>query len=83
MLTLLKFHIVFSLLCLFVFLWLRSVFREEILNNGWTLTPKSEKQLKDRILEKLTFFIPLLNVVGLIAVILAIMLNAEDLTSRK
>lgn len=71
----LNFHIAFSILCMLTFGGFRTVFKEQIIKNGY----KSKGKKKPFIFIMWIFFIPFLNVFTLIALFLMITKTKEEI----
>ena len=70
---LLKLHFSISVLCLLTFIGFRSVYREQILNNGYI--PAKKKRISGYFL----FFVPLLNVGSVLVLFSMISVKKKDL----
>ena len=70
---LLKFHLAFSFLCLITFLGFRHIGRDVIKKNGW-VNENAEKS----ILAFWIFFVPLINILAVIIILVMIGMTKED-----
>jgi hypothetical protein len=71
---LLKLHLAFSILCILTFVGFSTVFKETIKNNGYAISEN-----KKQITAYLMFFVPLLNILAVIVLLVMISVKKEDL----
>lgn len=64
---LLKLHFAVSILCILTFVGFKTVFREAIKNNGYVFSEN-----KTKITGYLMFFVPLLNILAVIVLLVVI-----------
>ena len=69
---LLNFHLAVSILCLLTFLGFRAVFKEVIIQNGYTPSDKKKKSYW-------IFFIPIMNICTTAMFFIMITMKKEDL----
>ena len=74
---LLKFHFAFSILCILTFVGFSTVFKETIKNNGYEVSEN-----KTKITAYLMFFVPLLNILAVIVLLVMIGVKKEDLDEQ-
>lgn len=74
---LLKLHFAGSVLCLLTAIGFEVVFKDTIRKNGWY--PEKRAPLWKRVTSNLAFFIPLLNVMATLALIMAVFCPKERL----
>lgn len=72
---LLKLHFSISVLCLLTFLGFRMISREQIKKNGYGSTNK-------KISAYFIFFVPILNILSVIVLLMMIAMKKEDLENK-
>lgn len=74
---LLKLHFAVSILCILTFVGFKTVFGETIKNNGYAVSEN-----KTKITGYLIFFVPLLNILAVIVLLVMIGVKKEDLDEQ-
>lgn len=72
---LLKLHFEISVLCLLMFIGFREVWGEQIKENGWV---KDDNKKNKGILKWLAFFVPFMNLLLVIAILIMVVIKKED-----
>lgn len=75
---LLKLHFSISALCLLTFLGFRMVYKEQIKNNGHVPDEKKKKGISAYFI----FFVPILNILSVIALLMMIAMKKEDFEKK-
>lgn len=71
---LLKFHFAFSILCMITFIGFVKVFKEQLVQNGWTDGEKKKKEYSSL----LVFFVPILNIFCVLVGFMCILVSKKD-----
>ena len=74
---LLKLHLAFSILCILTFVGFSTVFKETIRNNGYAVSEN-----KKQITAYLMFFVPLLNILAVIVLLVMVGVKKEELDEQ-
>lgn len=74
---LLKLHFAFSILCILTFIGFSKVFKETIKNNGYAVSEN-----KKQITAYLMFFVPLLNILAVIVLLVMVGVKKEELDEQ-
>lgn len=72
---LLKLHFSISVLCMLTFIGFKSVFKQQMKDNGWI---DEEKKKKKSIFAYFTFFVPIMNILFVIIMFLMICMKKKD-----
>lgn len=72
---LLKLHFSVSVLCMLTFIGFKSVFKQQVKDNGWIDENKKEKK---NIFSYFMFFVPIMNVLLVILMFLTIGMKKKD-----
>ncbi len=75
---LLKLHFSISVLCLLTFLGFRMVYKEQVKDNGYVPDEKRKKSPTSYFI----FFVPILNLLSVIAFLMMIAMKKEDLEKK-
>lgn len=72
---LLKLHFSISILCMLTFVGFKSVYKQQMKENGWI---NEEKKKKKSIFAYLMFFVPIMNVLFVVIMFLMIGMKKKD-----
>lgn len=75
---LLKLHFSISVLCLLTFLGFHMVYKEQVKNNGYVPDEKRKKSPTFYFI----FFVPILNILSVIVLLMMIAMKKEDLENK-
>lgn len=75
---LLKLHFSISVLCLLTFLGFRMVYKEQVKDNGYVPDEKKKKGISVYFI----FFVPILNILSVITLLMMIAMKKEDLEKK-
>lgn len=75
---LLKLHFSISVLCLLTFLGFRVVYKEQVKDNGYVPDKKRKKGISFYFI----FFVPILNIISVIVILMMIAMKKEDLEKK-
>lgn len=72
---LLKLHFSISVLCMLTFIGFKSVYKQQMKDNGWI---DEEKKKKKSIFAYFMFFVPIMNILFVIIMFLMIFMKKKD-----
>lgn len=75
---LLKLHFSISVLCLLTFLGFRMVYKEQVKDNGYVPNEKKKKGISFYFI----FFVPILNILSVFALLMMIAMKKDDLEKK-